>query len=536
MRDVKSASAFLSPDIKDLHDPMTLLGMARAAERLATAVIEGERIALYGDYDVDGTTSVALMTLFFNALGVEPLCRIPDRVSEGYGLNIAAIESLAEQGVGVIITADCGSTNHEEVARGASLGIDVIITDHHELPDGPPPEAYATINPKQQECDFPFKGLSGVGVAFNLVIALRARLRELGYFTGGVRTEPNLSQYLDLVAVGTVADMVPLVDENRILVHLGLKVLSRAKRPGLKALMESAGVEPSAVDSGAIGFKIGPRINAAGRVASATIAYRLLVTDDAREAKVLAERLETENNARRELEARILDEAIEEVERTGANKNRAMALSSDRWHPGIIGIVASRLVERYSRPVVMIAVEGGVGKGSVRSVKSVDVVNALGVCRELLTRFGGHRAAAGLTLESGRIEEFKTAFVSHFNSTLTDDDLVGELNLDAGVELSTIDVGFATELGRLAPFGMGNKEPLLYIEGLTIKRTEILKSKHLRLQLSQNGYERKAIAFNMAALHPLEGDGYTIAFSTGLNEWRGRVSADIKIKGVRRAD
>jgi single-stranded-DNA-specific exonuclease len=213
-----------------------------------------------------------------------------------------------------------------------------------------------------------------------------------------------------------------------------------------------------------------------------------------------------------------------------------MVLSSDKWHPGVIGIVASRLVERYSRPVVMIAVEGSVGKGSVRSVKSVDVVDALGVCSALLTRFGGHSAAAGLTLESGRIEEFKSAFVSHFNSTLTDDDLVGELNLDIGVELSTIDVGFATELRRLAPFGMGNKEPLLYIEGLTIEKTEILKSKHLRVQLSQNGCERKAIAFNMAALHPLEGDGYTVAFSTGLNEWRGRVSADIKIKGVRRAD
>jgi len=333
--------------------------------------------------------------------------------------------------------------------------------------------------------------------------------------------------------VGTVADMVPLVDENRILVHLGLKVLAGAKRPGLKALMESAGVEPGAVDSGAIGFKIGPRINAAGRVASATIAYRLLVTDDAREAKLLAERLETENLARRELEARILAEAIEEVERTRANENRAMVLSSESWHPGVIGIVASRLVERYSRPVAMIAVDGDIGKGSVRSVKSVDVVGALGVCADLLTRFGGHRAAAGLTLEKDRIEEFKAAFTEHFNSTLTDDDLVGELNLDAGVSLSAIDVAFATELGRLAPFGMGNKEPLLYVEAATIERTEILKDKHLRVQLSQNGYERKAIAFNMAALHPLEGAGYGVAFTTGLNEWRGRVSADIKIKGVR---
>ncbi len=528
--DIDSASSFLSPDINDLHDPNLLLGMDRAVERLARAVTEGERIALYGDYDVDGTTSVSLMTLFFKELGVEPLCHIPDRVSEGYGLNSEAVRRLTEMGANVTITADCGSTNHEEVELASLLGMDMIITDHHELPDGPPP-AYATINPKQQGCAFPFKGLSGIGVAFNLVVALRARLRENGFFA--VRKEPNLKQYLDLVAVGTVADMVPLVDENRILVYLGIKVLATGNRVGLKALMESSGVRAETVGARDIGFKIGPRINAAGRVASATSAYRLLITDNADEAVHLAERLESENSARRDLEARILAEAVEMVEERVDKSDRAILLYSDKWHPGVIGIVASRLVERYSRPVVMIAVDGEIGKGSVRSVKSVDVVGALQTCSGFLVRFGGHRAAAGLTIERARIKEFKTAFIAHLNSTVTDEELVGELDLDAAVELGDIDLDFATELGRLAPFGMANKEPLLCVKDAFIERTEIVKNRHLRVLLAQNGAERKAIGFNMAELHPLSGEGFSVVFSTGVNEWRGVKTAELKIKDLR---
>ncbi len=538
--DTDSASSFLTPNIKELHDPFLLLGMDKAVTRLAAAVTSEvgagvdskERIALYGDYDVDGTTSVWLMTLFFNELGVNPLCHIPDRVTEGYGLNTGAIKELAGKCATIIITADCGSTNHKEVAYAKELGVDVIITDHHELPGGAPGGALATINPKQRGCAFPFKGLCGVGVAFNLVIALRARLREAGFFES--RNEPNLMQYLDLVAVGTVADMVPLVEENRLLVSLGLKVLARGNRPGLKALMESAGIKPSAVDSRDIGFKIGPRINAAGRVASATIAYRLLITGDIEEAEQLAARLESENASRRELEAVILAEAIEMVESEG-KKERAIVLYSEKWHPGVIGIVASRLVERYNRPVVMIAVGNGIGKGSVRSIKSVDVVAALGVCSALLIRFGGHRAAAGLTVDVENIGAFKAAFTEHFNATLTDDDLIGELELDAAVELGDIDLGFAAEVERLAPFGMANREPLLCLKGVSIDRTEVLKSRHLRLFLSQNGEERKAIGFNMAEKLPLSGTGYSVAFSTGVNEWRGVKSADIKVKGLKRS-
>jgi single-stranded-DNA-specific exonuclease len=526
--DRDKAFSFLSPDLKDLHDPFLLKDMGKAVNRLSEALAQGEGIAVYGDYDVDGTTSTALLHLFFKDLGVTTLTHIPDRVTEGYGLNIDALKDLSLSGVKVVITVDCGSTDHEEIRYANKLGMDVIVTDHHELPDGPPP-AFAVINPKQNGCQFPFKGLAGVGVAFNLVMALRAHLRKSGWFKDN---EPNLKRYLDLVSIGTVSDMVPLVDENRVFVSLGLKVLANTARPGLKALKEAAGVKPGRVDAYNIAFGLGPRINAAGRVAQASIALDLLVTGDYAKAKALASKLERENSARRRLEAEILKDAISMVDAASVDHDMGIVLSSEAWHPGVIGIVASRLVERYSKPAVMIALGADVGKGSARGIRSFNMVEGLKACESLLVRFGGHKAAAGLTVKRADLDAFRTLFMKHINATLTDDDLVPMLDLDATVTLDDIDLRLVSELGALSPFGVANREPLLCLEDAHIMETRVVKEKHLRFKLARNGRALSAIGFGLAALHPIEGDGFALAFTPYLDEWGGGKRMSLKIKDV----
>ena len=528
--DCDKAFSYLSPSLTDLHDPFLLKGMTSGVERLTAAIAGGELIALYGDYDVDGTTSVALMYLFFAEIGVKTLKYIPGRVTEGYGLNTGAVKSLADSGAKVIVTADCGSTDHESVRYASGLGVDVIVTDHHELPDGPPP-AVAVINPKQEGCSFPFKGLAGVGVAFNLIMALRSRLREDGFFTDGV-AEPNLKDYLDLVSIGTVSDMAPLRDENRIFVSLGLKVLANTAKPGLRALKEAAGIKPGPVAAYNIGFGIGPRINAAGRVGSAATALELLVTDDYAKAVAIAAKLEKENTARRRIEKDILDEAVEMVEGGSNADDMGFVLASEKWHPGVIGIVASRLVERYGKPVVMIALDAEVGKGSARSIRSFNMVEGLKACEEQLVRFGGHKAAAGLTVERSNLEAFRISFIEHLNATLTEADLVPVLELDAAVTLAEIDLRFVSELASLSPFGVANREPLLCVNGANIIETKVVKNKHLRFKLKHNGSTRSAIGFGMAELHPIGGDGFAVAFTPYLDDWGSKTSAGIKIKDV----
>ncbi len=520
------ASSFLKPDINHLHDPFLLKDMDRAVERIVSAIAKREKIAVYGDYDVDGTTSAAMLHLFFRELGVDAACHIPDRLTEGYGLNAGAIDRLCGEGVRLVITVDCGSSNRDEVRHASSLGVDVIVTDHHELPEDAP-AAFALLNPRQKGCAFPFKGLAGVGVAFNLMMALRSRLRRLGWFRG---TEPNLRRYLDLVSVGTIADMVPLVDENRILVAHGLKEIERGGRPGLKALAEAAGLRPGRVSSGAVAFQLAPRINAAGRLARASAAFNLLVSGDAGEARRLAEALNRENASRQRIESGILEEALSMME--GKTPDRGVVLFSEKWHPGVIGIVASRLVERLSRPVVMIAVDGGSGRGSARGIKSFDILEGLRSCSALLERYGGHRGAAGLTVARENIERFRDAFIDHLNAALTDEDLVPEVVCDAEVPLDGIDRPFMMEMEGLAPFGSSNREPLLCVRDAAITGASIAGGKHLRFTVAQNGCARGAIGFNLAGLHPIGGKRFRIAFSPFLDEWQGNAGLRLRIKEV----
>ena len=472
------ASSFLRPDLAGLHDPFLMKDMDRAVERVSKALVNRESVAVYGDYDVDGTTSAALLCLFFKETGVEVTPYIPDRLSEGYGLNADAVRKLASTGVTLIITVDCGSSNSAEIALASSLGVDVVVTDHHEI-SGDAPGAAAVLNPKQKGCAFPFKGLAGVGVAFNLIMALRSSLREKGWFASSA--PPNLKRYLDLVAIGTVADLVPLMDENRIFVSYGLKELENTERPGLKALIEIAGLRAKP-DADSIAYQIAPRINAAGRVASASTALRLLVTTDTAEAASLANELDRENCARQKMEAETLEEALAMLE---GHTDRGIVLFSEKWHPGVIGIVASRLVDRFSKPSVLIALDNGVGKGSARGIRTFDMLEGLKYCSGLLDRFGGHKAAAGLTVSIGNLAAFRDEFIKYANNALTDDDLATEINLEAVVALDEVNTRLIAEIGSLAPFGQSNREPLLCLPGAQIVGTEVVGNR-VRVKVVKN--------------------------------------------------
>jgi len=523
--DFGRASSFLRPDLSSLHDPLLMKDMDRAVERVSRALVNKESIAVYGDYDVDGTTSAALVYLFFKEIGVEVTTYIPDRQSEGYGLNADAVRKLAASGIKLMITVDCGSSNGPEIELASSLGMDVVVTDHHEI-SGDAPNAAAVLNPKQKGCTFPFKGLAGVGVAFNLIMALRAHLRENGWFTSAAA--PNLKRYLDLVAIGTVADLVPLMDENRILVSYGLKELENTERPGLKALIEIAGLR-ARPDADSIAYQIAPRINAAGRVASAATALRLLITEDSAEAASLASQLDRENGSRQRMEAETLEEALAMLE---GHTDRGIVLFSERWHPGVIGIVASRLVDRFCKPAVLIALDNGVGKGSARGIRSFDMLEGLKSCSGLLDRFGGHKAAAGLTVSMGNLAGFKDEFVRYANTILTDEDLTPEINLDAVVTLDEVNSRLIAEIGSLAPFGQSNREPLLCLSDAQIVGTEVVGSRHLRLKVKHGSCSRSAIGFGLAGLHPMRGDGYGIAFSPYIDEWQGSRSLKLRVKDV----
>lgn len=522
--DCDKAFCFLNPDLKDLHSPFLMKGMDIAVERISRAVFERERIAVYGDYDVDGTTSTALLHLFFREIGVEAATYIPCRHGEGYGLNAEAVKRLAAEGTRLVITVDCGSSNIDEVRLASTLGMDVIVTDHHEIPE--PPPALSVLNPKQKGCPFPFKGLAGVGVAFNLAMALRVRLRELGWFK---REEPNLKRYLDLVAIGTVADIVPLMDENRVFVSYGLKELEAAKRPGVKALLAVARLAGELTAEN-IAFQLAPRINAAGRLSRATTALRLLTTEDPREAERLAEELNKENLSRQKLEEVVLNEAVSML----TDVPRGIVLAKEGWHPGVIGIVASRLADRFFRPTVMIALEGEAGKGSARGIRSFDILEGLRSCASTLEKFGGHKAAAGLTVARENVERFREEFLSYLEGALADEALTPEITLDAVVSLDVIDHRQVSEIESLSPFGASNSEPLLGLTEADILETEVVGSRHLKFKVKHKGCARNGIGFGLAGLHPMRGEGYAVAFSPFVDEWQGVKNLRLKVKDVRK--
>jgi len=513
--DPEEASFFLEARLPD-HDPFLLGDMEAACAAIRGAIAAGRRICVHGDYDVDGICATALAVLVLRGLGAEVEWHLPSRFDEGYGVSRDTLARLAEEGVGLVVTVDCGITAVEEVAEAKATGLEIVVTDHHRpgetLPDCP---VVAT-----RPSSYPFPELCGTGVVYKLAQALGA---------------DSLPEHLDLVALATVGDVVPLVDENRGLVAAGLRRLARTSKPGLVALMRAARVDRAEADAGAIGFRLAPRINAAGRLGHPRAALELLLSDDPAQADRLAAKLEELNRNRQVVEDRIARDALAQVAAwpEALRRRRGYVLAGEEWHRGVIGIVASRLVERFHRPVVLIAGGEGDWTGSGRSIPAFDLHAALGACSEHLERFGGHRAAAGLSIRPEAVEGFAEAFAAHAREALSEDDLRPVVRVDAVVHGRELTLELCEELERLAPFGLGNAGVTLLAPGCELSELGAVgEGKHLKLAVRSNGVRSGAIAFGLGSqLDRYRRQGlYDVAFRLGANRWNGTVSPQLVVK------
>jgi single-stranded-DNA-specific exonuclease len=524
--DAAAARAFLAGELPP-HDPFRLGDMQAACERIRAAIAAGKRICVHGDYDVDGICATALGVLTLRDLGAEVEWHLPSRFDEGYGVSSTTIERLAGEGCGLVVTVDCGITAVREVEQARSLGLDVIVTDHHR----PGPDLPACPIVATRPSDYTFPELCGTGVVLKLAQAL------LGLESDAWR------RHLDLVALATIADVVPLVDENRSLAIAGLRALARSRRPGLRALLAAARVDPATLDAGAVAFRLAPRINAAGRLGHPAAALELILTEDGERAERFAAKLEGLNRERQAVEDRILRAAVAQVESWPAPRQRARGyvLASEDWHEGVIGIVASRLVERFNRPVVLIAGGEELWKGSGRSIAAFDLLGALGACSGHLERFGGHRAAAGLSIRPERVEVFADAFAACAAATLSEDDLRPTVTVDAVLPRRVpLSLALCTELGLLAPFGLGNPSiTLLAAECELADLAVVGEGKHLRFRVRQEGVDAgSAIAFGLGTqLDRFRREGrYDVAFSLEENHWKGTVAPQLRVRRIFDAD
>jgi len=537
---------FLEPSLKNLPDPFSLPDMDRGAERLAEAIVESQKIAIYGDYDVDGTVGSAVMRRFLRKMGVEPTIYQPDRQREGYGVNMSAVEKLGEDGHRLLITVDCGITSLKEVARANELGMDVIICDHHE-PKGELPAAYAVLDHKRADNLGPIKSLCGAGVAFYLCIATRSVLRDIGHFEETGMKEPDIRELLDLVALATVADMVPLIDENRVLLKFGLDRMKRTPSVGIRELLRVAGVNHEDVSSYHLGFVLGPRVNAAGRLGSANGALELLTTDNPEEARAMAEHLHKVNEERVRLQSQVADEATAQAEtllKEFGIDLPALVIAGEDWHEGVIGIVASKVVERFNRPVVMITfgTQTGMGKGSVRGFSQLDMLSALESCAELLKSFGGHKAAAGLNIERANLSDFRNSFagaiseqamlITEGQSGLLSKEVTADCCFENDEDLTTEGVQL---MEKLAPFGMGNAEPAVIISGWKINGMKTLKERHLKIKFTtkQNKSLEGFWANGSGRLNESDPGSVDIICLPQINSFRNLNRLELKIKDIR---
>lgn len=484
------AKNYFRPSLETLHDPFLMNGMQEASQRVIYALTHNEKICVYGDYDVDGTCSAALMYLFLKELGASVETYIPNRITEGYGVSITSIDILKERGINLIITVDCGITAVDEIDHANSLGIETIVCDHHQ-PKEKIPNAYALLDPIKPGCNYPFKHLSGAGVAFKLARAVGDRIgkKELAL------------KYLDLVALAGAADIVPLVDENRVLVKEGIDLINTNPRPGIVALLKSARMEPGNLNAGQIVFTIAPRINAVGRLGDANRAVDLFTTDDPQRAIELAQVLEDENIERRKIDEMTFSHAMQLVDSgIDMDSDLGIVLHYADWHPGVIGIVASRLVEKFHRPAVMLTTIDGVAKGSARSIHGFNIYEALQSCEDLLLQFGGHEAAAGLAIELEKLEEFKERFNSILRKNMTDENKLHEVHIDTKIAFADISPKFLRVLEQFAPYGPGNMRPVFMSENVSlVYPPRIVGVNHIVTSLRQNGNDKvfDAIGFNL---------------------------------------
>lgn len=529
IRTPQAVAPFLNARLAEhLRSPMLFKDMPVAADRIITALRTGERIGIYADYDVDGISGSALLVRFLRALGHEPVLYVPHRLRDGYGVSEAGVERLGAAGARVMITVDCGGVSHREIATARRLGIDTIVCDHHQV-SGTPLPAHAVLNPIEPDAGFPFTGLCGAGVAFYLALGVRLRLREAGH-----TDLPDLRRYLDLVTLGTIGDIVPLVEENRVLVKYGLRELTRTTHPGLVALKGVSSV--SEVSPGTVSFRLGPRLNASGRLADAGRAIELLTTDDPARAEQLAADLDRDNRARQAIELDIFDDAIRRIERDRAFADRrSIVLASSDWHPGVIGIVASRLVERFYRPTVLLAVDTntGMGRGSGRSIPGLNLHQTFKACGQSLEGFGGHRMAAGLSIRCEQVAAFAEQFEAAVRARTRPEHFVQETSIDAELGFADISDALLEDLERLKPHGPGNPEPIFLTRQVVALSRRIVGEKHLKLYLRQGDRAFSAIGFGMADSPLKEGGPLDVLFSPEHNEWNGTRSIQLRLRGLR---
>lgn len=517
--------ATLLMSLQSPHDPFLVPDMEQAIERLHRAVNTHEPICFYGDYDVDGISATSLYLSFFGGLGAKVRAYVPHRLREGYGLNLGAVQRLHDEGISLLVTSDCGTTSHKEIELAAKLGMDVIVTDHHQS-DEVMPQAVAVLNPHRTDALYPFRGLCSAALAYKVAQAYQVR-----YGVAGV----PLESLLDLVALATVADVVPLQDENRSFVREGLHQLSRGARCGIRALKQAAGVTRDCTAE-TIAFKLAPRINAAGRLDDAMLGVRLLTTEIQSEAQQLAGRLEQLNHERQRIEMDIMTEALASLKDTALP--RVLVLASRHWHLGVVGIVAARLVDRFQCPAIVMTInEQGIAKGSARTTGGFDLYQGLAACREVLESFGGHPSAAGLTIRESRIDEFRAMFSDVVAGWVHDGYKVPTLNVDAEVRLNEVNLQLIQEIGSLHPFGAGNPEPTFAVTGLEVMESRTVGEKHLKMTVRQGrSLPFDSIGFGMKSLlergipsrAPVD-----LAFTPELNHWNGRDRIQLRIRDVR---
>lgn len=529
----EKAHAFLYDSLKDLPNPFLLKDMEKAVARLIKAVRSREKIVVYGDYDVDGTVATALLSLFFDEIGHPIDYYIPHRIREGYSMNAHAVKKFREQGVSVIITVDNGITAEKEIRMAGELGIDVIVTDHHIIPGDLPP-AYAVINPLRSDSAYPGREICGTGVACNLVMALRQKMREEGFFSG--KGEPNLKKYLDLVALATVADVVDLVGVNRIFVKHGIAQMANTAWPGISALKKVSRINGN-ITAVHLGYYLGPRLNAAGRLYDASTSVKLILSRDKEAAFKLADDLDRANNERKCVENKILSEAVEMLEQDEARSRKmSHVLFCESWHPGVIGIVASRLANRFFRPVILLGKDGDALKGSGRSYGGLHLIDALRECADSLVKFGGHKAAVGLSLMPDKLENFRAGFEETVKSRLTLDDFTPRLAIDAELSLADVSTNCFNDITRLEPHGQGNPEPLFCAEGIGGKNGRIVGEKHLKFTAHAIDTTRQAIAFGFGEKSALLDSGpIDIAFSLKSDSYYGTESIVLNVRDMKPA-
>ncbi len=550
--DPEAAKSFIYMETEMLCNPFLMKDCDKGAERIKDAVLSEEKITVYGDYDVDGVTAVCTLYLYLKSLGANVDYFIPNRAGEGYGVSKGAIDTLAESGTKLIITVDTGITANEEVIYAKGLGIDFIITDHHECRNDIP-KAVAVINPHRPDCSYPFKELAGVGVVFKLISAYEEKINKKSRKEA---TAKLFKEYADLVAIGTIADVMPIKEENRIIVKYGLSMIENQPRLGLSALIEASSQrndgqrsaqkkKKNKMTSGYIGYTIAPRINAAGRIKSAALAVELFLTSDPSSAMEIAEELCRTNKERQAEENKIMNEAYIEIEKYDIENNPVIVLDRDNWHHGVIGIVSSRITEKYCRPSILVSFEGNessspcpedIGKGSGRSIKGMNLVDALCYCQDLLVKFGGHELAAGLSVTRGSLEAFRKKINEYARKNLTESDMVATVEADCEIDFSDISLSLAKGIQMLEPYGVGNPVPMFVLRGVTVNEiVGISDGKHTKINLGEDGKSLCAMYFSVSPkdIGVYAGDSIDIMFNIDINEWGGRESVQLIVRDLK---